>query len=721
VNAVGATVGQGWWRGHLHSAAKPDSARIASALDYPDFYGDTPGLLLQVQIEYADGTHETVATDDTWSWASGQTVFDDLYAGETIDRRKRRSGWSLPGYDEGTWKPVKVANTAHDNLFGQYRPPTRKLRELKPQRIFTDANGDRIVDFGEHIAGWERIVLRGAPGDVVTLEHASVINSEGVFDTYTNRRAKQTTTCILAGDGDEVFEPRFIYYGYRYVRINGYRGELRPEDITAYQVAAAMPEIGTFACSDPLLTRFHEIIVRTLRGNTVAVPTDNPERNERLGWILAAILDSARWSLDGAAYYHSWLQDLAADQKDDGFTPSIAPFMTPMTYNAATPGRSDFIVMGPYMLYRQYGDKEILRAFYPHMQRWTDYLRERSEGFLRDKGGRWGDWLAMRHDGRPQGSDAHLLSQVFFVHVLDLMGRIAGELDEEADARRYSDWEEHARQAFAKHFLAPDGSILTSSKTQVSYMLPLALNAVPAHMEQAVLDHWMTMLRDARGVAEVGCLSMPYFLPTLHRYGKTEEMVQALMHDQVPSWRAMAAHEPTTTVWERWNGVRENGKYFHEPDEDGKRPKGNMSAWNQPQLGDIGGALFGALAGIQPEAPGFKTIRIAPAIPRSGDLNWVRAAHETPYGTVESNWKRDGDTLTMEITVPPNTTATAYIPAKSADAVTESGKPLGESDGVRLQGLENGRAVCELQSGSYTFEAAMGPISASRRWIIRWR
>jgi alpha-L-rhamnosidase len=285
-NVIGATVGQGWWRGHLHSAAKPSSARVASALDYPGFYGDAPALFLQLDIEYADGTRQSVVSNNSWKWSSGETVLDDLYAGETIDRRKRQQGWSAPGFDDSAWKAVRVVNYSLDNLFGQYRQPTRKLRELKPQRIFTDAEGDTIVDFGEHIAGWERVVLRENPGDVVTLEHANIINSEGKFDTYTNRRAKQTTTCILQGIGDEVFEPRFIYYGFRYLKVDGCNGELRPEDFTAYQVAAAMPEIGTFECSDPLLTRFYDIIVRTIRGNTVVIPTDNPERNERLGWVL---------------------------------------------------------------------------------------------------------------------------------------------------------------------------------------------------------------------------------------------------------------------------------------------------------------------------------------------------------------------------------------------------------------------------------------------------
>ena len=706
-NAIGVTVGQGWWRGHLHSAAKPSSARIASALDYPDFYGDAPSLFLQLDIEYSDGTRQSVVSNDSWKWSSGETVLDDLYAGETIDRRKRQRGWSTPGFDDSAWKPVRVADYSLNNLFGQYRQPTRKLRELKPQRIFADANGDTIVDFGEHIAGWERVVLRGNPGDVVTLEHSNIINSEGKFDTYTNRRAKQTTTCILAGNGDEVFEPRFIYYGFRYLKVDGCNGELRPEDFTAYQVAAAMPEIGIFECSDPLLTRFYDIIVRTIRGNTVVTPTDNPERNERFGWVLGSILDSACWSLDGSAFYASWLTDMAADQKEDGSVPSIAPFVTPLTYKDSTPGRSDYIIIGPYRLYQQYGDKETLRSFYPHMKKWVGYLLPRCTGFLREKEGRWGDWLAMRHNGQPQGADAHLLAQVYFVHILDLISQIAAELDEDADAQMYAGYEEKARQAFADHFLEADGRIKTQTQTQVTYMLPLALNAVPESVEPAVLDQWMKLFLSGHGVAEVGCISMPYFLPTLFRYGKTSELCEALMHDRIPSWRYMAAHEPTTTVWERWNGVRENGKYFHEPDENGKRPPGNMSAWNQPHLGNIGGTLFGVLAGIQPAEPGFKRIRIAPAVPRGAELTWVRASHVTRYGKVISNWKLAGETLTMEITVPPNTTATAHIPAQSANAVTESGKRLSEAEAVTFVKMENDHVVCKLQSGTYSFESLL--------------
>jgi alpha-L-rhamnosidase len=706
-NVIGATVGQGWWRGHLHSAAKPSSARVASAPDYPDFYGDAPALFLQLDIEYADGTRQSIISNDSWKWSSGETVLDDPYAGETIDRRKRQQGWSAPGFDDSAWKPVRVADFGWANLRGQYRQPTRKLRELKPQRIFTDAEGNTIVDFGEHIAGWERVVLRGDPGDVVTLEHANIINSEGIFDTYTNRRAKQTTTCILQASGDELFEPRFVYYGFRYLKVDGCNGELQPEDFTAYQVAAAMPEIGAFECSDPLLTRFYGIIVRTIRGNTVAIPTDNPERNERLGWVLGSILDSACWSLDGSAFYASWLTDLAADQRTDGSVPSIAPFVTPLTFKDSTPGRSDYIITGPYRLYQQYGDKEMLRSFYPHMRRWVDYLLPRCTGFLREKEGRWGDWLAMRHNGQPQGADAHLLAQVYFAHALDLLSRIAAELGEDADAQMYADYEEKARQAFADHFLEADGRIKTPAQTQVTYMLPLALNAVPESMQPAVLDQWMRLFRSAHGVAEVGCISMPYFLPTLSRYGKTDELYKALLHDRIPSWRYMAAHEPTTTVWERWNGVRANGKYFHEPDENGKRPPGNMSAWNQPQLGNIGGTLLGVLAGIQPAEPGFKRIRIAPAIVRGGALDWVRASHVTPYGKVVSNWKLAGDTLTMEIAVPPNTTATAHVPARSADAVTESGKPLSEAEAVTFVKMENDHVVCGLQSGSYCFESSL--------------
>lgn len=702
-NAIGATVGQGWWRGHLHSAAKPDSARIASALDYPDFYGDAPALFLQLEIEYADGTRETITTGEDWQWSSGETVMDDLYAGETIDMRKRQHGWSEPGFDESDWNPVRVADFGAETLTGQTRQPTRKLRERKPQRIFEDANGDTIVDFGEHIAGWERIVLSGKPGDSVTIEHASVINSEGKFDTYTNRRATQITTCILSAEGDEVFEPRFLYYGFRYLRIKGYEGELKPEDITAWQIAADMPQIGEFACSDPLLSRFYEMMVRTLRGNTVAVPTDNPERNERLGWMFASILDSACWSLDGSTFYPSWLTDLAADQGADGFTPSIAPYMTPMTYNAATPARSDYIITGPWRLYRQYGDREMLESFYPFMRRWIDYLKARSTGYLREPGGRWGDWLAMRHDGEPQGSDAHLLAQCFFVHGLDLMAEIAAELGHDADANGYAKDAQRARDAFAAHFMEPDGRIRTPSQTQVSYMLPLALDAVAESRKPEVLEQWMERLEEAGGVAEVGCLSMPWFFPALERFGKTEEVYRALMHEQIPSWRYMAAHEPSTTIWERWNGIRENGKYFHEPDENGKRPPGNMSAWNQPQLGDIGGTLFGVVGGIQPAEPGFKRIRIAPAIPRTEQPEWARVSHDTPYGRVVSSWTREGKKLTLDVTLPPNTTATVSLPAPSPDAVAESGAPLAEAGGVMSTRTMNGHVVCEVQSGHYRF------------------
>ena len=406
-NAIGVTLGSGWYRGHL------------AWNNNKDIYGKKLGLLFQLNITYTDGSFESVISDDTWKSANGSIIYSEIYDGETIDARKEKSGWSTAAYDDKEWSGVTVASYENDILIAEYNQPVRKHETFKPVRLLTTPKGEKVIDFGQNLVGWVIVKANGNSGDRITIQHAEVLDKEGNFYTENLRAAKATGNYILKGGGEETFEPHFTFYGFRYIKIEGYPGEIKPENFIAVALYSDMPLTGSFSSSNAMINQLQHNIQWGQNGNFLDVPTDCPQRDERLGWTGDAQVFSrtATYNRNVNNFFAKWMKDVAADQQPNGSVPFVVPNVLGPGAGAST-GWADVATVVPWNMYMAYGDTQILRNQYSSMKSWVEYMHAHSENDLWNTGFHFGDWLFYRpaddNDGRAAVTDKYLIAQCFF-------------------------------------------------------------------------------------------------------------------------------------------------------------------------------------------------------------------------------------------------------------------------------------------------------------------
>src|SRR6185437_3705662 len=381
-NAIGVTLGSGWYRGHL---AWDNNKNI---------YGKDISLLLQLIITYNDGSTETIVSDESWKSTTGSIRSSSIYDGETIDARLEKTGWTLPGYDDSKWSGVEVENFSNDNLIATINEPATKHETFKPVKIITTPKGEKVIDFGQNLVGWVMLKVNGNEGDKIIIQHAEVLDKEGNFYTANLRAAKATSTYILNGKGEEFFEPHFTYYGFRYIKVEGINGNLNPDDFTAVAIYADMKSTGTFTSSDSLINQLQHNIQWGQKGNFLDVPTDCPQRDERLGWTGDAQVFSrtASFNMNVNNFFDKWMKDVAADQFADGAVPFVIPNVLG-NGAAGSAGWSDVATIVPWNMYLAYGDKKILQDQYASMKAWVEYMHHQSHNDLWNTGFDFGDWL----------------------------------------------------------------------------------------------------------------------------------------------------------------------------------------------------------------------------------------------------------------------------------------------------------------------------------------
>lgn len=425
-NAIGVTVAKGWWLSKL-----PWSREFN--------YGDKYGLLAQIVLRYKDGTKEVIATDDTWRASTGEVSYGNLYDGETIDLNRRQKGWNTPSFDDASWASVQVADTSLDNLTASVSPAVRVIETFKPVKIFTTPSGARVIDFGQNISGRERVRLRGQRGDTVRIYHSEILE-KGEFFTRNLRKAKALSTYILSGEGEEWLAPRFAFYGFRYIKVEGIDGELNPEDFVAEAISSATPENGTFVSSDSLINRLQSNIKWGMLDNFVDIPTDCPQRDERLGWTGDAqvFFRTATFNRDVQTFFNKWMADVAAEQYADGAVNGVYPVTHRSRISA---GWGDVATIIPWQHYMAYGDLRMLERQYPSMKKWVDYITSQTENDLWSKGNSYGDWVFFSYaddkDGRSAVTIRPFIQQCFYAHSLDLVVRTARLLGRTEDAAKY--------------------------------------------------------------------------------------------------------------------------------------------------------------------------------------------------------------------------------------------------------------------------------------------
>jgi alpha-L-rhamnosidase len=685
-NALGVTLGDGWYRGFL---GWQESKGV---------YGKRLALLLQIRVVYADGTEENFGTDGRWRSSTGPIRASDIYMGETYDARLEKPGWSQPGYDDSTWSGVKVVDRPKSILVAPEGPPVRQIQEIVPEAILTTPEGDTVYDMGQNMVGRIRLSVEGEPGTEVTLRHFEVLDRDGNVYTENLRKADQTVTYILKGGGPEVFEPHFTFQGFRYVAVSGLPGEPRPRNLTGVVIHSDFEPAGTFTCSNPLVNQLQKNIQWGMKGNFVDVPTDCPQRDERLGWTGDAqvFAPTACFNGDVAGFFASWLKDLAADQQPSGAVPHVIPNVLSHgrdSGESASAGWADAAVVVPWVHYRAYGNPQILEDQYASMKAWVDYQkRQAGERHIWDEDFTFGDWLAFatsQSDYPGATTDKDLVATAYSARSADLLSRTAKVLGRVEDTTSYRQLFETIREAFVSEFVTPNGRL--ASGTQTAYALALAFDLLP---EDQRAEAARRLAEDVRrfGHITTGFLGTPLICPVLSDWGYWDEAFMLLNRKEYPSW-LYPVTKGATTIWERWDGLKPDGT-FQDP---------GMNSFNHYAYGAIGDWLYTRVAGIRIDEsqPGYAHVIIAPHA--GGGLTEARATHDSPYGEVVSGWTVTGGTMTLEVVIPPNATATVHLPGAASGGVTEGGAPLAAAEGASDVTQGEGETTLRVGSGRYVF------------------
>lgn len=682
-NALSAVLGDGWFAGFVGFDPKRRGA----------LYGARPQLLAQLDVEYEDGSRERIATDGSWRCSTGPILFSDLLMGESYDARLKMPGWDESGFDDSEWYGVDTEEIGDARLVAQPDEGVRITEELEAKTVTEPENGVYVFDLGLNMVGWVRLRVEGEPGTQVTLRHAEALNPDGTVYTTNLRSARATDHYVLEGNGEEVYEPRFTFHGFRYVEVTGYPGEPPLEAITGRVVTSATPPSGSFECSSQMVNELQKNIIWGQRGNFLSVPTDCPQRDERLGWTGDAqvFVRTASFNMDVAAFFEKWMVDVEDAQSPEGAFPDVAPLpgeggLLDLRWGAPAWGDAGVIV--PWTVYRTYGDTRIVGRHYDAMARWMEHLYEANPDLIRKNrmGKNYGDWLSPKGDHTPK----HLLATAYWAYDARLMAGMAEAIGRHEDAREYRDLNENIKAAFEKAYVSPDGRI--EGDTQTCYLLALHMDLLPEELRFAAAEHLVRTIEREDWHLSTGFVGVGYLCPVLTEAGRADVAYRLLFNETYPSWGYMIKNG-ATTIWERWDGwTQESG--FQSP---------NMNSLNHYSLGSVGEWLYRYVAGIDqdPGGTGYERILVRPR--PGGGLTSARARYDSIRGTISSEWEISDGAFRLKTTVPANTTATVYVPASDGAGVTEGGGPAGEAEGVEFLREEKGAAVFAVGSGEYEF------------------
>ncbi|MEU1972694.1 family 78 glycoside hydrolase catalytic domain [Microbacterium sp. NPDC019599] len=642
-NAVGAWLGDGWWRGYLGWDGESRA-----------LYGNDLGVLVQLEIDYADGTRQIVTSGEEWKTAPGPIRAADLYMGEDFDAREHDAAWSTATFDDSGWTPVGVIDQDTSVLVAPDGPPVRHIETLTAQNVSTSPSGTTILDFGQNMVGRLRITVAGEAGTVVTLRHAEVLQG-GELATEPLRSARATDTYTLAGTGEETWAPRFTTHGFRYAEVTGWPGEFDPSKVVAEVLHSDMQRTGYFSSSDPLVDRLHENVVWGMRGNFVDIPTDCPQRDERLGWTgdIQVFAPTAEYLYDSAGFLVSWLKDLQAEQTRLGGMPLVVPSVT-VGYSGAMAGWADAATVLPWTIYQAYGDTAVLERQYDSMTGWlNEIIAAAGENRIWSAGFQFGDWLdPTAPAGRPEQAQTYpeIVATAYFARSARIVADTAALLGKEEDAARYRMLADEVRTAFHREYVSRSGRLLSDSAT--AYALALQFDLIEDPVErQLAADRLASVVRDNGYRIATGFLGTPVICDALSANGHADAAYRLLMQTESPSW-LYAVKNGATTIWERWDSLLPDGTV---------NPSG-MTSFNHYALGSVADWMHRVVAGLAPAAPGYRRLRIAPQPPRRG-LTAASARLRTPYGLASAGWTIADEVLTVTADVPTGVVAEVLLPS----------------------------------------------------------
>lgn len=646
-NTVGAIVGEGWALGTLGFHGKRNH------------YSDKPGLLMQLDLDYGDHT-DTITTDEQFTVGTGGVRGNSLYDGEHFDARLEPSGWDTPGFDDADWQAAVPFRWDTAALVEPVGPPIERTEELRPLEILTTPSGKTVVDFGQNISGWVLLSVEGESGTLITLRHAEVM-TDGEIDTETIRTAKATDSYTLAGTGIETWEPRFTFHGFRYAEVTGYPGELTSDMITAIVVHSAMQRTGWFHTSNELINQLHSNVVWSMRDNFVGVPTDCPQRDERLGWTgdINAFGPTASFLYDVRGMLGSWLEDVRLEQAELGGVPFVVPDVlgTPTTPTALW---GDVIVSLPWTMYQQYGNVDILSQNYDAMTRFIrDVEAQLDDHGLWSNGYQFGDWLDPDAPmDNPSGgkTDSHLVASAYFCKTTREMAQTADILGRVEDAAHFEALSTRVRDAFRHEYVSGAGRIVNESAT--AYALAICFDILDDMQKLRAGARLAALIADSGYKISTGFAGTPLVTDALSSTGQLDTAYRLLIQTECPSF-LYPVTMGATTIWERWDSVRPDGTI---------NPSG-MTSLNHYALGAVADWLHRVVGGLAPLEPGYRKVLIAPK--PGGELTHASTTLETSNGRLSVKWRIEDRDITVTINLPAGTTAVVELPFHDLSPVLE--------------------------------------------------
>ncbi|CAM3803864.1 alpha-L-rhamnosidase [Cohnella lubricantis] len=685
-NGIGIALADGWYKGNL------------AWENHRNLFGDRRAALLQLHIRYEDGTEEVIGTDSTWSASQGPIRYAEIYHGETYDARLERQGWSQAGFDDSAWSAAETLDLPFSTLVAQENWPSRVTEVLKPISLIRTPRGETVLDMGQNMVGRIRFSVEAPAGTEIRLQHAEVLDREGNFYIGNLRTAKQTVTYIARGEGVETYAPHFSFQGFRYVKVEGYPGQehgLPLERFEGEVIHSDMEPTGEFECSNEMVNQLQRNIVWGQRGNFLDVPTDCPQRDERLGWTGDAqvFVRTAAFNYQVAPFFTKWLRDLRADQLPNGGVPFVVPHvLDENAYSSSAWG--DAAVICPWTMYLTYGDKRLLAEQYDSMKAWVEYIRSQGDQeYLWNTGFHFGDWLGLdaKENSYVGATPRELIATAFYAHSTRLLRDAAVVLGYAEEVRRYSELLERVKQAFRDEFVTPAGRV--AAPTQTAHALALMFGLVEgAAKERAARDLNELVVQNEYHLT-TGFVGTPYLCHVLSEHGYHDTSVKLLLQQSYPSW-LYSITQGATTIWEHWDGIKPDGSFWSD----------DMNSYNHYAYGAIGEWLYRTVAGLDLDesGPAFKRIRIEPRF-ADGELMSARASLITPYGRAESSWRIENGKTKLAVEVPVNAAAQVLLRGAALEDVRENGAELTAVQGIGEYKQTPEGVRLTIGSGTYSF------------------
>ena len=670
-NAIGGVLADGWYSGYVGYSRQRDH------------YGKNLRLLSQLTVTYADGTTDVFATDGDWKVSLGPIQYGDFLRGEFYDARLEMPGWNTAVFDDAAWQRVATgSDEVSPRVQGAVSEPVVVFETVTPVSVSEPVPGQYIFDMGQNFAGMVRINVKGKPGQKIQLRHAERLNPDGTVYTTNLRSATSTDTYICKGDGQEIWQPYFTFHGFQYVEVTGLDKKPKLEMLTGLALSSDTPTAGTFECSDPVVNKIQQNAVWTQRANFIDVPTDCPQRDERLGWTGDAqvYINTACYHNDVQAFFTKWLIDLKDSQRADGQFPKVAPLK--VSDEDGGPAWADAGVICPWTIYKMYGDQRIIETYYDSMKKFIAFCKNRcTDELLPPKNFHcFGDWVNINDD-----TPKEVIFMAYFGYSTNLLAQMAEDLGKTDDAATYHQLFEQIKQSFNKAYVDADGKIKGDS--QCAYVLAIAYDLLDEATQKKAAEHLVRRVRECGWHLSTGFVGTKDLMLALAKIGRNDVAYRLLHNDTFPSW-GFSIKNGATSIWERWDGWTPE-KGFQTP---------VMNSFAHYSFGAVCQWIFENIGGIQTDGPAFKHIVLKPC--PGGKLTWARTQYDSVRGPIETDWTLDGRTFNCTVVIPPNTTATVYVPAVSKDSVQV--KPFRD-----VESFGDGIAVLELESGRYQLTSTM--------------